>query len=176
MHIEPRPSQRHRAMAVCASVCAVCESSVSIEFAPATAAISAAPVRSRRLRACESGERGAGHGLAACCGVGLTRIRRKLGLLGACCNFPLACLLYRPRHCQVSTPLCRGHLDKSRTKLSIRVLTLSQRSRGKRPKYPCLVIRSALLAGARLHDQALWTHLDAKSNKALYLGLRISAQ
>jgi hypothetical protein len=176
VHIEPRPSQRHRAMAVCASVCAVCESSVSIEFAPATAAISAAPVRSRRLKACESGERGAGHGLAGCCGMGLTCICRKLGLLGARCDFPRACLLYRPRRCQLSTPIFRSHLDKSRTKLSVTVLTCAQRGRGKRPKYQCFVIRSALFAGARLPGQASWSHLDKKSNKALCYGLCMRAQ
>ena len=176
MHIEPRPSQRHRAMAVCASVCAVCESSVSIEFAPATAAISAAPVRSRRQIACESGERGAGHGLAGCCGVGLTRICRKLGLLGARCDFPLACLLYRPRRCQLSSPLFRSHLDESRTKLSGTVFACAQRGRDKRPKYRCFVVRGVLFAGARLPGQASWTHLDKKSNKTLCYGLRSSAQ
>ena len=105
-----------------------------------------------------------------------TRICRKLGLLGARCDYPLVCLPRRPRRCQVSTLIFRTHLDKSRTKLVIWVFALSQRSRGKRPKYRCFVIRGVLFAGARLHgQQALWTHLDKKSNKTRYLGLRISA-
>jgi hypothetical protein len=153
----------------------VCEPSVSIELAPATAAISAAPVRSRRLIACESGERGAGHGLAGCCGMGLTRICRKLGLLGARCDDPLVCLPRRPRRCQLSTPLFRSHLDESRTKLSGTVFACAQRGRDKRPKYRCFVVRGVLFAGVRLPGQALRTHLDKKSNKARWYGLCIRA-